>query len=103
MGRSQAGKKKWSSALRLRDVTALDVDGFSGRQGLKSGTAAVIVLENVVDGVLRNLRATEASGTFLEFRGPGNKQIWTRNNELSKATNSAVFTAGAKPELLNLQ
>ena len=94
---------KWRSALRLRDVTGLDIDGFSGRQGLKSGTAAAIVLENVAGGVLQNLRATEGSGTFLEFRGPGNRQIWTRNNELSKASKPEVFTVGAKRELIVLQ
>jgi hypothetical protein len=96
-------EEKWGSALRLKDVTGLDVDGFTGRQGLKSGAAPVIMLENVVDGVLRNLRATEGSGTFLEFRGPGNKQIWTHSNQLSKAVKPAVFTNGANRELFSIQ
>lgn len=61
-------EEKWRSAMYLKEVTGLEVDNFTGRQGLKTGNAPVIVLENVIDGVLRNLRATEGSGTFLEFR-----------------------------------
>jgi hypothetical protein len=89
--------------LRLKDVTTLEVDGFTGRQGPKAGIAAVIVLENVVDGVLRNMRAAEGSGTFLELSGPGNKQLWAYNNELSKAKNREVFTAGAQRESIKIQ
>ena len=96
-------EEKWGSALRLKDVTGLEVDGFTGRQGLKAGSAAVIVLENVVDGILRNMRAADGSGTFLELRGPGNRQIWTYNNELSKAKTREVFTAGAQKDSIKIQ
>jgi hypothetical protein len=96
-------EEKWGSALRLKDVTALEVDSFTARQGLKAGAAAGIVLENVVDGGLMNLRAAEGSGTFLEFRGPGNRQLWTYNSELSKAAKREVFTGGAQRESITIQ
>ena len=50
-------QEKWRSALYLKEVTDFEVDNFTGRQGLKTGKAPVVVLENVNDGVLRNLRA----------------------------------------------
>lgn len=55
--------------MRLKDVAGLEVETFIGRQGLRAGSAPVVALENVSDGVLRNVRAVEGSGTFLEFRG----------------------------------
>ena len=64
-----ATEEKWRSAMVLQNINDLEVDNFSGRQGLKTGKAPAVVLENVVDGVLRNLRALEGSGAFLEFRG----------------------------------
>jgi hypothetical protein len=57
----------------------------------------------VVDGVLRNMRAAEGSGTFLEFRGPGNKQLWIYNNELSKVKTREAFTAGAQRDSVKIQ
>jgi hypothetical protein len=89
-------EEQWRSALTLKDVTGLEVDGFTARQGLKSGTAAAVVLENVTDGVLRDLRAAEGTGTFLEFRGPANKDISTYGSELSKAARPMVFNQGAQ-------
>jgi polygalacturonase len=96
-------EEKWRSALYLKDVTRLDVDRFSGRQGLKTGKAPVVVLENVADGVLRNLRATEGSGTFLEFRGAGTRNLWVHSNELRKAARPAAFVAGARRNLIDLR
>jgi hypothetical protein len=94
---------KWRSALWLKNVTGLELDGFTGRQGLKGAAAAAIVMENVADGVLRNLRAAEGAGTFLEFRGPANKDLWAHSNELSKAAKPVAFTDGAQPKLIKIQ
>ena len=63
----------------------------------------MIVLENVIDGVLRNLRASEGSGTFLEFRGAATKDVWVRDSDLKKAARPVVFADGAQPELITLQ
>jgi polygalacturonase len=96
-------EEKWRSALTLKDVSGLEVDGFTARQGPRSSTAATIVLEGVTDGVLRNLRAAEGTGSFLEFRGPGNKDLWTHSNELSKAARAVIFTEGAQPKRIKVQ
>ena len=96
-------EEKWRSALTLKDVTGLELDNFTGRQGLKDGAAPVILLENVTDGILRNLRAADGSGTFMEFRGVGNKDLSADGNELRKAARSLAFTEGASSTLIKVQ
>jgi hypothetical protein len=96
-------QEKWRSALYLKEVTDFEVDNFTGRQGLKTGKAPVVVLENVNDGVLRNLRATEGSATFLEFRGARTKDLWVHSNQLKKAAQPAAFAGGAQRQLITLQ
>jgi hypothetical protein len=96
-------EQKWQSALFLKDVARLDVDTFSGRQGLRTGTAPAMVLENVADGVLRNLRAAEGTGTFIEFRGARTRDLWVHSNELKKARRPTAFSGEAKPGLIRLQ
>lgn len=96
-------QQNWRSALYLKEVTGLEVDNFTGRQGLKTSKAPVVVLENVNDGVLRNLWATEGSATFLEFRGARTKDLWVHSNQLKKAAQPAAFTGGAQRLLITLQ
>ena len=94
---------KWRSALYVKDVMNLDVDTFFGRQGLKAGGAAAIVLENVVDGVLRNMRAAEGSGTFLEFRGRGTRDLLVHSNQLRRAARPVVFGDGVQRSKITLR
>lgn len=95
-------EEKWRSALTLKEVAGLEIDGFTARQGLKGNAAPVIALENVADGVLRNLRAAEGAGTFLEFRS-GNKDLWLHSNELSKAAKPVVYVDPAQRKLVKVQ
>ena len=60
---------KWQSALVLTNVEDFVIDSFSGRQGLKNGKDAAIVLDNASDGIIRNSRATEGTGTFIHVKG----------------------------------
>jgi polygalacturonase len=86
---------KWRSALVLKDVRRLEIDTFSARQGLKSGAAPAMVLENVTDAVLRHLRAEKDSGTFLEFRGAKTADITVHTSDLKRAARPTVFADGA--------
>ncbi|MEO5961685.1 MAG: glycosyl hydrolase family 28 protein [Opitutaceae bacterium] len=94
---------KWRSALVLKDVTRLDLDTFTARQGLKAGTTPAIVLENVTDGVLRNLRAAVGSGTFLEFRGAKTADLTVHTSDFKKATRPVVFSDGAESSQVTLR
>ena len=79
------------------------MDSFTGRQGLRNGKAPVVVIENVIDGVLRNLRAADGSGTFFEFRGAGTKDLWVHTSDLRKAAQHAAFADGAERGQIILQ
>lgn len=96
-------EEKWGSAMVLKEVTGLEVDNFTGRQGLRNGKAPVVVIENVIDGVLRNLRAAEGSGTFFEFRGARTRDLWLHTNDLRKAAQQAAFANGAERGRITLQ
>ena len=87
--------EKWRSALYLRNVGNLEIDSFSGRQGLRNANAAAVVLENVNDGVIRDSQASEGTATFLEFRGARTKGFRLWNNDTSKAATPIAFADGA--------
>ena len=93
----------WQSALRLKNVTDLELSNFTGRQGLKTGKDAAIVLENVSDGVIRDSQASAGTGTFLEVRGAKSKDLRLRNNDLSRAARQLGFADGALPRSVVLK
>ncbi len=86
---------KWASGLYLKDVDDFEIDGFRGRQGLTGSKTAAVVLENVTDGVVKNSRATEGCGTFLELRGAGTKNLSIWSNDASRAASKYQFQGGA--------
>lgn len=90
----KAGEKR-QGVLYLKDVSDLDLDNFTGRQGLKNNRAPAVVLENVNGGTIRDSRATEECGTFVQFRGPRTQGLRLRYNDVSKAGNGFEFTDGA--------
>lgn len=86
---------QWASGLYLKEVDDFEIDGFRGRQGLRDGKAGAIVLEDVTDGVIRNCRAAEGCGTFLEARGARTKNISVFHNDVSRAAKEHEFAGGA--------
>ena len=93
----------WQSAPRLKNVTDLELSNFTGRQGLKTGKDAAIVLENVSDGVIRDSQASAGTGTFLEVRGAKSKDLRLRNNDLFRAAKQLGFADGALPRSVVLK
>ncbi|HEX8549560.1 MAG TPA: glycosyl hydrolase family 28 protein [Cytophagaceae bacterium] len=81
---------KWKSALVLRNVNGFVVDSFTGRQGLKNSNEAAIVLDNAIDGVIRNSSATEGTNAFAQVLGDPNNSVSFRNNETGKAKQEMV-------------
>ncbi len=77
-------EQKWASALVLKNVNEVNIDSFSARQGLKTGDAPAIVMENVSGGTLRNSTATEGTKTFVYVAG-NTTDIVLQNNQLKKA------------------
>lgn len=87
----EAPEGKWESALALINVHDFVVDSFSGRQGLKSGEAPAILMQNVSEGVVRHSHATPGTNTFIHLSGAGSRDIILRDNYLTKATREVAF------------
>ena len=77
--------EKWESALSMRDVEGLVIDGFVGRQAWPDREAPAVALENVADAWIRNSRAPEGTGTFLKVSGKDSRDISLTGNDLRKA------------------
>jgi hypothetical protein len=82
---------KWASAAVFRNVHGLELDNFTGRQGIKSSAAPALLFENVTAAVVRDSRATAGCGTFLAVRGSASKNIRLRNNDLEEASKPIEF------------
>ena len=64
-----APEPKWRSALALRHVSAFDVEGFTGRQGLRGADQPAVRIEDSEDGVVRNARALDGCRRLVDVRG----------------------------------
>ena len=96
-------EKKWQSALVLKNVAEFEIDSFSGRQGLKTGKAPVILLDNTKDGIIRDSCAAEGSGVFIQVAGDQTRDIILRNNNIKKAAKEIVFGNGALKKAVEIK
>lgn len=76
---------KWASAAVFLNVKDLEVIDFTGRQGIKGGSAPALLLQNVDGAAIRDSRADPDCGVFLSVRGTANRNIKLRDNDLSSA------------------
>jgi polygalacturonase len=81
----------WQSALVLKNVRDFTIDSFAGRQGLKTKDSPAIVLDNCVDGVVRNSSAIDGTGIFVQINGATTNNLTLRNNATSKAKKPVTF------------
>jgi hypothetical protein len=81
----------WQSALVLMNVQDFTIDTFTGRQGLRDKNVPCIVLDNSVDGVVRNSSAADGTTTFIHVKGAATKEVALRLNRTSKAKKSITF------------
>jgi polygalacturonase len=81
------GSSQWKSALSLRDIDGLTLEGFSGRQAHSQTEteAPAVALDGVRDAVIRNCRAQQGTETFLGFRGKDTEDIALAGNDLRHA------------------
>jgi hypothetical protein len=81
------GFSQWKSALSLRDIDGLTLEGFSGRQAhsMTETEAPAVALDGVRDAVIRNCRAQEGTETFLGFRGKDTEDVALAGNDLRHA------------------
>jgi polygalacturonase len=89
--REDQTEDKWKSAFVLKNVSDFDIDAFTGVQGLKTGNAPAILMEDVTDGVVRNSRALAGVRTFVHVNGSGSSDVTFRNNRISKTQKEITF------------
>ncbi len=93
---------RWRSALLLEDIRGLEVRGFAGRQaGLAGGPA--VVLDQVEDAVIREARAVEGTGIFLEVRGDRSRGIAVWGNDVRQAAVTLKTSAEVRPGAVIVQ
>lgn len=80
----------WESALVVRDAQGLLLDGVAARQAPNGTPAPAVVLRDVQDAVVRNARAPEGTGTFLEVSGAQTRDVIVVDNDLRPAQTGLV-------------
>jgi polygalacturonase len=91
---------KWAGAASFRDVSNLELDNFTARQGLKSSAHPAVLFQNVDGAIVRDSRADEGCGVFLALRGEGTRNIRLRNNDLEAARKPIDFETPALKKAL---
>lgn len=92
----------WQSAIVLKNVSSFSVDAFSGRQGVKGNDVPAIVIENSVDGVVRNSSASNGTATFIYVSGAEAKDLVIKDNLTQKAKKAVTFGNGALKKAVTL-
>ena len=72
----------FTNGIYCENFSALEIDGFAGRQSHSGGTNAAISLKNGTDVTVRNFRAEKGCSRFLETNNLKGKLVLT-NNELA--------------------
>lgn len=80
-------------ALAVTDVTGLEIHRFSDRNPQQD--QPVIRLEKVNDALLQSCTAAANTGTFLEIKGAGVRDVSLIANRLGRASKEIAFVDGA--------
>jgi polygalacturonase len=75
----------WESALVVQAVDGLVLDGVSARQAPNGTAAPAVVVRNVQHAVVKNSRAAEGTGTFLQIAGEATQDVVLWANDLRQA------------------
>jgi hypothetical protein len=92
---SDATEPRWGHALTVRRATALEIDGFSGRQGLTNAAAPAILLDDVVDGAIVNSRATAGCRALVHVQGENTRAIALSGNRAAPGGVVATYASDA--------
>ena len=92
-----APEPNWQSALVMRRVSAFDIAGFTGRQGLRGGDHPALLLDESRDGTIRNARATDGCRRLIHVQGEGTRNLVVSGSEVPAGVSAVSFgTAGLK-------
>ncbi len=94
--------ERWESALSFQDVSGLTLEDISARQAKAGASTAAIVLEQVEDAILRQVRAQPGTSVFLEVRGDRSKEIYLRDSDMRQAETVHKVGAGSTEAAVKL-
>ena len=80
-------------AMEASDVRGIEVHRLRAPNPGKE--QPVIRFQNVNDGLIQSSKAEEGTGTFLELKGTGNRDVSLIANRLSAASQEVAFVGGA--------
>jgi polygalacturonase len=83
----EPGYEGWKNALYLEDIKGFELDGVRAHQA-QTGTAAadaVIVMNRVTDGWVRDCRAAADTNVFIDVLGRGTRDIVLSGNDFRRA------------------
>jgi polygalacturonase len=86
-------KAEKGPAMEVAGVRGIEIYRFSDRNPKMD--QPVIRFENVDDALIQSCSGTEGTGTFLELKGAGNREISLITNRLGRAAKEVTFVAGA--------
>jgi hypothetical protein len=72
-------------------VSDFEVDGFRGRQGLTTSTAAPILIEDVDRGAIQNSEAAEGSRCLVHVGGSATRDVVVSGTRVPSGAPVATF------------
>ncbi|MGA2678198.1 MAG: glycosyl hydrolase family 28 protein [Sedimentisphaerales bacterium] len=92
----------FSNSIWCENVSDVEIDGFFGRQAHLGDSRAAIVLEKVNGATIRNCRAAEGTGVFLQAVDVNDGRLFV-NNDLSRAQQKTELTESVFREFGNYE
>ncbi|MEO5820937.1 MAG: glycosyl hydrolase family 28 protein, partial [Vicinamibacteraceae bacterium] len=90
-----AAEPKWQSALVATRVSEFEIDGFTGRQGIRGGTHPTVRLDGCGQGTIRNARATDGCRQLIHVQGQATKDIAILGSEAPAGVQAVTFETAA--------
>jgi polygalacturonase len=88
----------WQSALVLEDVKDLEMDGLKTRQALDDSETPAVIAARVDGATMRNCKALEGTGIFLQFAGGETRGFVLTGNDLRRAKVPFTMAAEVNPK-----
>jgi polygalacturonase len=94
----------WRSALRLRDIEGLDINGLAAGRAPVAGAASrpAVVLTDVRDAVIRDGRSRPGTETYVFVEGAASGGIVILGNDVRNAAKPFWIAPGLKPDAVRI-
>ena len=99
----EVSEPKWRSALVLRRVSEFEVAGFAGRQGIRTGNDAAIVLDGAEHGAIRDARATTGCRRLVHVEGQSTRDITISGARVPAGASAVTFENDAVRRAVRLR